>query len=204
MSEPVDRVLAKEGEAEAAPSTGRRVRGRVALELVAMRGKDVLGVRHLVDGGTAWVGNVGESLARLPMREFGGQPLMIGEARAGTFALHVPPRARARAHGRDGIPRLMMGPHHIELREGERAVLVLGAVQIRAQVVPFEVSTTSSRVPLRVAAWAAAIGLVYAGALALASALGRSTPPRLEAGAVQRLHQRFLTEKPQAPRPPMP
>jgi hypothetical protein len=204
MSEPVDRVLAKNGEAEPAPSTGRRTRGRVALELVAMRGKDVLGVRHLVDGGTAWIGNVSESLARLSMREFGGQPIMIGEVRAGTYALHVPPRARARAHGWDGIPRLMIGPHRIELREGERAVLVLGAVQIRAQVVPFEVSTAGSRMPLRVAAWAAAIGLVYVGALALASALGPSTPPRLTTGAVQRIHQRFLPEKAQPPRRSLP
>jgi hypothetical protein len=70
--------------------------------------------------------------------------------------------------------------------------------------VPFEVSATGSRMPLHVAAWAAAIGLVYVGALALASALGPSTPPRLEAGAVQRIHQRFLSEKAQPPRPSMP
>ena len=204
MSEPVGSVPAKQSEAEAGAQTGRRARGRMALELVAMRGKDVLGVRHLVDGGTAWVGNVSESFVRLPMREFGGQPLIVGEVRAGTYAIHVPPRARARAHGWDGVPRLMVGPHRIELREGERAVLVLGAVQIRAQVVPFELSRARSRLPLQVAVWAAAIGLVYAGALALASALGPSTPPRLEAGAVQRLHQRFLPEKAQGPSPPMP
>ena len=192
MSEPVGSVPAKHAEAEAGTPTGRRARGRLALELVAMRGKDVLGVRHLVDGGTAWIGNVSESLARVSMREFGGQAFLVGEVRAGTYSIHVPPRARARAHCADGVPRLMMGPHRIELREGERAVLVLGAVQIRAQVVPFEVSTSTSRLPLHVAAWVAVIGLVYAGALALASALGPSVPARLEAGALTRANHRFL------------
>ena len=84
------------------------------------------------DGGTAWVGNVAETMARVSMREFGGQPLIVGEVRSGTYAVHVPPRARARIHGADGIPRLVVGPHRVELLEGERAVVVLGAVQIRA------------------------------------------------------------------------
>src|SRR5262245_37964167 len=116
-------VTAKHSAAEAGGASARRSRGRLALELVAMRGKDVVGVRHLQEGGTAWVGNVGETIARVSMREFGGQPFMVGDVRAGTYTVQVPPRARARVHGWDGIPRLVVGPHRAELREGERAVV---------------------------------------------------------------------------------
>ena len=64
MSEPVGSVPVKQPTAESGGSGARRPRGRLALELVAMRGKDVVGVRHLLDGGTAWVGNAAETMAR--------------------------------------------------------------------------------------------------------------------------------------------
>src|SRR5262249_30027726 len=151
-----------------------------ALELVAVRGKDVIGVRHVRDGGTAWIGNVADTLARIPareLRELGGEPMIVGEAKAGTFALHVPPRARARHHRADGIPRLMMGPQRIELREGERAVLVLGAVQIRAQVVPFEAAPGASSLRATLGLWLAAIAVLYAATLALSAVFAPPPPP---------------------------
>jgi hypothetical protein len=197
MSKLVGSAPAKPPAGEAGSGPATKPRGRLALELVAMRGKDVVGVRHLHDGGTAWVGNVAETLARLPMREFGGQPLVVGEVRSGTYAVQVPPRARARVHAGDGIPRLLMGPHRVELLEGERAVLVLGAVQIRAQVVPFEVPVPRFKVTAGVAAWVAVLGAVYVAAIALSAALVEPAPARAEPGTMQRVHQRFLS--PHAP-----
>lgn len=170
MSEMVGGVPAREAVREAGSGAIKRPRGLLALELVAVRGKDVVGVRHLHEGGTAWVGPIADTMARLSMRDFGGHPLIVGEVRSGTYAVQVPPRARARVHRRDGVPRLLMGPQRIELQEGERAVMVLGAVQIRAQVVPFEVPTPRFKVT-RAAAWLVLLGLVYAAALAIAALL---------------------------------
>jgi hypothetical protein len=192
MSEPVGSVPAKQTAAEAGGASARKPRGLLALELVAMRGKDVVGVRHLHEGGSAWVGNAAETMARVPMREFGGQPLVVGEVRSGTYAVEVPPRARARVHRADGIPRLLVGPHRIELREGERAVLVLGAVQIRAQVVPFEVPAPRFKVTTGAAVWVAVLGAVYAAAIALTAAVAQPRAERLQPGAMQRIHARFL------------
>src|SRR5215468_10665320 len=111
MSEVVGSVPAKQAAADAGSGATRRPRGRLALELVAMRGKDVIGVRHLHEGGSAWVGNTAETIARVPLREYGGHAIVVGEVRSGTYAVEVPTRARARVHGADGIPRLLVGPH---------------------------------------------------------------------------------------------
>lgn len=172
MSEVPGSAPEKQARAEmmAAP---RRARGRLALELVAMRGKDVVGVRHLLDGGSAWVGNAVNSIARVPVRDLGGHPHLVGEVREGTHALCIPPRARARFHPKDGVPRLMVGPHRFVLEEGERAVLVLGPVQIRAQVVPFEGAASGLR-PIAVGLGVTALVLAYAAALMLGSALSRA------------------------------
>jgi hypothetical protein len=194
MNEPVGSAPASHVEAPHSGGAGRRARGPRALELVAMRGKDVVGVRHVRDG-AAWVGNVADALARIPareMREMGGQPLMVGEARAGAFVLHVPPRARARHHRDNGIPRLMMGPSRIELRDGERAVLVLGSMQIRAQVVPFETASGSSNLRSTLGLWLVVIGVIYAAGLAVSAAFAPPPPDRVEPGTMQRIHQRFL------------
>src|SRR5262245_30272816 len=99
MSQITGGAPAKPGEAENGGGAVRRGHGRLALELVATRGKDVVGVRHVLDGGRAWVGNVADAIARVSSRDLGGHPHLVGEARAGTFAVCVPPRARARLHG---------------------------------------------------------------------------------------------------------
>lgn len=190
MSEVGGHAAANAVDTEAPGAGARRGRGRPALELVALRGKDVIGVRHLRPGGAAWVGNVADSLARVPARDLGGQPLVVGEVRGGAYTLHVPPRARARYHGADGIPRLVMGPHRIDLKEGERAVVVLGAVQIRAQVVPFE--APPGGLSLRaVAAWAAVAALASAALIAISTALAEAPRPRLDPGSLDQLHQRL-------------
>jgi hypothetical protein len=188
MSDTGGIVAAKRAGAEIAEG------GPLALELVAVRGKDVVGVRHLVDGGRAWVGPVADALARVPARDLGGHPYLVGEVRGGTYALSIPPRARARLHGADGIPRLMIGPHRIDLRRGERAVLVLGAVQIRAQLVPYAgVGNPALRLAGAVVAWVGVIGLVYAAGMALATLLA-DRPSPVEPGALERVGVPVLPE----------
>jgi hypothetical protein len=171
---------------------------------VALRGKDVVGVRHLHEGGTAWIGEGPESIARVSLREHGGHPFIVGDVRAGTFAVHVPPRARARFHGRDGIPRLLVGPHRIELDHGERAVLVMGGVQIRAQVVPFEVPAPRFRVTGGAAVWMAALGVLYAAAVMITAALSHPPATPAQPGGMVRAHERFLhaPATPATPRSP--
>jgi hypothetical protein len=153
------------GQPAAEPGEGprtRKPRVHLALELVAMRGKDVVGVRHLQEGGAAWVGNVTDALARVSLRELGGQPFIVGDVRSGAYAVEVPPRARARVHRADGVPRLLVGPAHVELLEGERAVVVLGAVYAAAIAISASMSEPSP------------------------------VPLRAEPGAMERIHQRFL------------
>jgi hypothetical protein len=191
MSELLGSASARQAEAEAGVGSARRPRGRLALELVAMRGKDVVGVRHLIDGGTAWVGNVAEAIARISMREYGGQPFLVGRVDGATYTISVPPRARGRIHGSDGIPRLVIGPHTVRLTEGERAVLVIGPVQIRAQVVPFETAAGGLRMTVGVAGWLAVLAALYVAALGLSTTLSSPLPP-LDHGAMARIHARFL------------
>jgi len=193
MSELLGGVPANQAGPEAAAGAGKRPSGRLALELLAMRGKDVVGARHLHEGGTAWVGNTAETMARVSMREHGGQPVIVGDVRAGRYAVHVPPRARARVHGADGIPRLLMGPARVELREGERAVLVLGPVQIRAQVVPFEVPAPRFKVTRGAVAWTAVLGVLYAAAVVFSAVLAHPTATLAQPGGIQRAHERFLS-----------
>jgi hypothetical protein len=166
----------------------KRPRGRLALELVAMRGKDVVGVRHVHEGGSAWVGNVAETIARVSMREYGGHPLVVGDVRSGTYTVHVPPRARARVHRADGIPRLLVGPSHVELREGERAVVVVGTVQIRAQVVPFEVMARTFKLTAGTTAWALVLSAVCVAAAAMTT-----QAPAGHGGTLQRLHDTIFS-----------
>src|SRR5690348_6379747 len=88
--------------------TGEQARDRKALELIATRGREVIGIRHLVQGGTARIGDVREALARVPMSDIGGRPLVIGAVTRDEHLLYVPPRARARVHAAGGIPRLLI------------------------------------------------------------------------------------------------
>jgi hypothetical protein len=182
-----------ESPAERVPSGPRKVRAQKALELVALKGRDVIGVRHLLEGGVAWVGQVADALARVPMSEFGGQPRIAGEVRGGSFLLHVPPRARARLHGADGLARIVAGPQKICLGEGDRAVLVLGPVQIRAQISTIEVVASGIGAVSGAAGWIAFVGAVYVAALALCAAFAPPPPAQLHRGAMTRLHQPFMT-----------
>jgi len=173
-----------------------RTRTQKALELVATRGREVVGVRKLVQGGKAWVGDLYEALARPPMRAFGGQPLIIGAVTRDEYALYIPPGGRARMHGNDGVPRLITGPYKLALAPGERAVLVLGPIQIRAQVIDVEVAApllspaiagSGTRSPVRLVGWAALTAAAYATAMAVCSAFSPAPAKALEHGAMHRV-----------------
>src|SRR6185503_9767458 len=73
-------------DAPAAQKVGRpggRAGERKALELIATRGREVIGVRHLLEGKTARIGDVREALARVPMNELGGRSLVVGAVARG-------------------------------------------------------------------------------------------------------------------------
>jgi hypothetical protein len=191
MSEQVRTAHAEAPQSDRPGSAGKRVQTRQALELVAVRGRDVLGVRHLLEGGTAWVGDVTDALARIQLDEFGGRPLLIGEVLSGEHTLYVPPRARARTHKRGDLPRLLAGPHRIALCEGERAVLVLGSVQIRAQII--RVAASPTRAALAGAAgWIALAAAAYVVALGVCAALAPPPSLALDRGVLQRIHAPYL------------
>jgi hypothetical protein len=158
-----------------------------ALELVAMRGADVLGVRHVLEGGRCWVGPSEESIVRIPMGDYGGQAALVAEVVAGQCLLHVPPRARGRTHGKDGLGRLVMGPVSLEVKEGDHAVLVLGAVQIRARVVPVEARIApATRMTVEVRRWLTVMAALYVTALAATAMLAPERPERLANGGIRR------------------
>lgn len=163
-----------------------RREARIALELVAVRGADVLGVRHVLEGGKVWVGQAPESIARIPMGEFGGRAALLAEVSDEQFVLHVPPRARARMHGHDGLGRLSIGPTMVSLAEGDRVVIVLGQVQIRARIVPIEAVTTPEASG-ETKRWIAVMGAVYLLALLVCALVAPARPGRLPHGGLQRL-----------------
>lgn len=179
---------------------------RLALELVALRGKDVIGVRHLLDG-RAYLGSASGVAGRVLVGEAevatrgvaavtGGELPEIAEASAEGFVVRVPPRIRARLHEVDGLGRLLFGPVKVVLREGDRAVLVLGAIQVRAQIVPIEIVSRTAALGRTLgllsgragmARWVALVGALYVAALAICAALAPRDPARLEADAVRRV-----------------
>jgi hypothetical protein len=106
---------------------------------------------------------------------------------------------RGRLHQVDGLGRLLSGPTEVALREGDRAVLVLGAVQVRAQIVPIEIVSRSAAFGRRLgfpgagdsgmasaARWAALVGALYVVALGICATLAPREPAHLEAGALRR------------------
>ena len=191
MSELVRTAHASTPKSDGPGGTGKREETRQALELVAVRGRDVLGVRHLVEGGTAWIGNVSDALVRLQLDDFGGQPLLVGEVLSGEHMLYVPPRARARMHKRGDLPRLLAGPHRIALCEGERAVIVLGSVQIRAQII--RVAASPMRAALAGAAgWIVLAAASYVMALGICAALAPPMSLTLDRGVLQHLNAPYL------------
>lgn len=191
MSELVRTAHASTEQSAQPGKKGHEAQTRPALELVAVRGRDVLGVRHLLEGGTAWVGNVTDTLARIQLKEFGGQPLLVGEVTSGDHAVYVPPRARARMHKHGDLPRLLAGPDRILLQEGERAVLVLGPIQIRAQVVRVALSPPRAAFP-GAAGWIAIAAGAYLIALGIFAAMAPPPSLTLERGVLQRLHIPYL------------
>ncbi|WP_437864674.1 hypothetical protein [Sorangium sp. So ce363] len=162
----------------AASSSARR-----ALELVAVRGKDVLGVRHVLAEGRAHIGDTPASIVRVPSGELDRAAPVIAEVIGARYVLHVPRRTRARLHGADGLARLLTGPADIELQEGDRAVLVIGAVQIRAQIVPIEIISRLGASGLR---WIGLIGALYLVALGICAALAPRDRARLDEGSIRR------------------
>jgi len=156
------------------------------LELVVMRGRDVIGVRHLLDGHACWIGPAQSSILNVPMTRFGGHPQVIAEVAEARCKVYVPPNARARMHGKDGLGRLLVGPAEVEITEGERAVVVLGMEQIRTRVIHVErVGNVKPSVRGEAIRWlmlAAAFCLVVFGAFALR---GSEKTKRLDHGATQ-------------------
>jgi hypothetical protein len=74
MADRVESLTATEGPADVhAGERSSRVDASNALELVALRGRDVIGVRHLMVGGRASVGGGADAMARVSMKDFGGQ-----------------------------------------------------------------------------------------------------------------------------------
>jgi hypothetical protein len=191
MSELFRTAQASTEQGVEAGKKGKEAQTRPALELVAVRGRDVLGVRHLLEGGTAWVGNVTDAIAHVQLTEFGGQPLLVGEVTAGEHAVYIPPRGRARMHKRGAMPRLLVGPARIALHEGERAVLVLGPIQIRAQIVRVALSPTRAAFT-GPAAWIALAAGAYLIALGIFAAMAPPPTQALERGILQRLHAQYL------------
>ena len=161
-----------------------------ALELVALRGRDVIGVRHILDG-QAHVGTDPASIARVVKGD------VVAEVTGDRYALKVPAGARARVHQADGLARLLTGPTEVCLGERDRAVLVLGAIQIRAQIVPVEIVSkagvfsprwaraASSDVP-GLARWIGLVGALYAVALVICVLLAPRESAQLESGAVRK------------------
>lgn len=157
-----------------------------ALELVALRGRDVIGVRHVLDG-RAHVGSDPSAIARVPTGD------VIAEVEGERFSLLVPAGARARLHHADGLARLLTGPTQASLHEGDRAVLVLGSIQIRAQIVQVEIMARSGSFAPRWSSrpsadgpgllrWVGLVGALYATALAICVVFAPRDRERLETG----------------------
>lgn len=153
-----------------------------ALELVAVRGAEVIGVRHLLAGARAWIGTQTDALAPVPVDAFGGAPIAIGESTSDAFLVQVPPNARARFHGADGLGRLLVGPDRVQLGDGDKMVVVLGPVQVRAQVVSVETMSRSPKPSSGAFGWIALVGALYVAALAMCAWISPSAPSHLSRG----------------------
>ena len=159
---------------------------KVALELVALRGRDVIGVRHLLEGARACLGTGPSAFVRTSVGVPPGEEVVIAEVEANAFVVHVPARARARCHLSGGLGRICVGPQRIVLERGDRTVVVLpGGIQVRAQQVPIETFARGKDGGRGSARWLAVAGAVYVAALVLCAVLA---PPRpsLAAPALQR------------------
>lgn len=151
---------------------------RRALEVVAVRGKDVIGVRHLLGGGKAWIGNADESLARIAMGPFGGSAMIVAEVEGAEQVVNVPPKARARIHPREGLASITVGPQRVVLGEGDRIVVVLGGVQLRVQGVAIETFARGLGGTSAATRWLIVVGAIYVAALAICAALAPGAHPK--------------------------
>ena len=142
---------------------------RQALELVVFRGQDVIAIRHLRDGSSVWLGQVENSIAKISMADFGGQEMLLAETSDHQFLLNIPPHARARSHGNDGLGRLIMGPKQFSLQAGDKVVIILGTIQIQVQIVPIFhfTSATKKRFKFRKEHWWVAAAVLYAVVMAI-------------------------------------
>lgn len=159
-----------------------------ALELVAMRGRDVIGVRHLLEGARATIGRGPDAFARISIGEAGDDVTIAEVERDEQFVLWVPPRARVRTHLASGLGRLGTGPERLVLTEGDRSVLVLpGGIHVRAQIVPIETFGRSLGATRHPARWLAVAASLYLAALVLCATLAPSKVPPMVTAALQRV-----------------
>jgi hypothetical protein len=158
-----------------------------ALEIVATRGHDVIGVRHLLEGGECWVGSAQSSIASVSMRAYGGHAMVIARVADGQCNVHVPPFARARTHSADGLGRLLTGPVDVPISEGDRAVIVLGPVHIRARIIRIQlagkVETYRRQDALK---WLLVAATLYFSVFGICALVVPEKPRPLERGALQR------------------
>ena len=139
-----------------------------------MRGRDVIGVRHLLDGARATVGRGPDAFARISIGD-AGQDVTIAEVDRGEFSLLVPPRARVRSHLASGLGQLGIGPQRLVLAEGDRSVLVFpGGIHVRAQIVPIETFSRSLGATRHPARWLAVAASLYVAALIVCATLAPS------------------------------
>lgn len=171
-----------EGTASAGRLDGAGARGGAgsaatwrALELVATRGGAMIGMRHLLAGTKAWLGKGEASFVHVPMAGFGGAPRVLAQATSRALFVSVPPNARARLHGADGLGHILTGGARVTLMDGDSLVIVLGAIQIRARAVNVPTLRARSGAAGHTLAWVAALAVLYFAALVVCAWL---TPHR--------------------------
>jgi hypothetical protein len=162
-----------DGRGAGSQDGSKTTRGR-ALELVVVRGAEVLGVRHLLAGASAWLGSA-DSIAPVSMAGFGGRPVAIGEATTSRFYVQVPPNARARLRSADGLPRILAGAQRLQLRRGDTVVIVLGPVSVRARLVAVDGVGRTPNLADRALRWVAVLSVLYLVALGLMAWLGSTS-----------------------------
>ena len=148
----------------------------LTLELVALRGGEVVGVRHLGSGAKAWLGADRGALLSSPVEPGRPEVSLLGEVSGEGHFLYLPPTSRARAQQADGLGRLFRGPARVRLVEGDRIVVLVGArLQVRARLVPLELlggRPSSLRPTLPTLVWVGAVAAIYASLVGLCDWFG--------------------------------
>jgi hypothetical protein len=184
-----------------AASAARPRSTRRALELVAMRGGDVIGVRHVLDGARAMLGQGSEALAPVGVDAAGATSFTVGEVNGDEFVVHVPDRARVRSGVPSGLARLGTGPTTLVLAVDQRAVVVLrSGIQIRARIVEVDIRPGSQPKRSPSVRWLVAVGALYVGALALCAVMVPDHRAAMEEGSLQRVVQSVTSQAIALPR----